>query len=435
MRKTALVPVLACAFALGVGYGVGISPLERASDAVHAAEPIRPRADAPMAFLQDGEPYEVQKQQLAVFNTLPVKQRWHDYIAPYLASQGVADAAVTAQSDAPPTPAELEAFRARYATFAADTQRLLDLIPAEQRMDIKARVAAAQLLIPDMSYDQLAALKDSFTDYPGFWSTPTWAANTLARSGHVAAAQALPGGPAGMIPLVKPTVPPSIPQFPSCKEFGGDPNCGDCPAAPAGGDITIAVLNSLALAGTYGCQFIPPDLLAGTTSFPNPVNVICVGVRVGLELAAAAVTLANDLAGECAQGVFYGTLTTYLDTTVSSRASQQSHNFHRAWNIRTDIEDNLLDLLDTRISTFQLPVSQNGYLNRTDDLSVDWIVDDTISLEQSAGYDVRNAQAELSDARTLLTTGDYKNAYARYRKAYRAAVRVGRELSAVPWPP
>ena len=436
MRNSALAKVLgpivvAGAFAAGLGYGNSTTaPFGAARPVQAAAPPPGPNAAAPLSFLQDNEPAAVQARQLAMLEQLPEEQRWRQYIAPYLAAQGVADAAVTQQDDDPPTPADLEAFRATYATFAVDIQRLLDLIPPDRRMDIKDRVAEAQVLIPEMTYDELAALKEGFADYPGFWSAPTWAANLLASSGHVQAMQLQPGGGAAQ-PQALPTLPPFVPQFPDCKEYGSTPICDDCPVAPAGGYISIAVLNAVAVAAKYGCQFIPPDLLTGSASIPNPVNVICVGVRVGLEIAAASLNLAYELANNCNEGVFYGLVVTYLDTTVSSRASQQSHDFHRAWNLRTDIEDNLLDLLDKRISTYQLPASQAGFLTATTtDLSVDWIVEDTINMQAAAGYDVRNAQAELADARILLSGGDYKNAFARYRKAYRAAVRVGRELPA-----
>lgn len=432
MRSLAAASILVLAFAAGVGVGTSRAPFAGGPLPVHAAAGERPAASTPLGFLADGEPMDVQARQLNILMQMPPEERWKNYIAPYLASQGVADAAVVEQDgtmeEAADTPAELDAFRAKYAQFTADTQRLLDLIPPEQRMDIKQRVAAAQAGIPSMSYDELASLKAAFSDYPGFWSTPTWAANMLAGSGGGGGLQL--GGKQPLQPLVKPTVPPSVPQVPNCKSFGMDPICGDCPVAPAGGYITIAVLKSVALAGKFGCQFIPPDLLTGTTEIPNPVNVICVGVRVGLELAAAAVELAYELANRCNEGVFGSIIATYLDTTISSRASQQSHDFHRAWNLRTDIEDNLLDLLDKRISTFQLPASQDGFLDRTNDLSVDWIVEDTINMQAAAGYDVRNAQSELSAARVLLAGGEYKGAYARYRYAYRAAVRVGRELPA-----
>lgn len=431
MRSLAAASILVLAFAAGIGVGTSHAPFAAGPAPVHAAAGERPAASTPLGFLADGEPMDVQARQLNILMQMPPEERWKNYIAPYLASQGMADAAVVEQDGiteaAADTPAELDAFRAKYAQFTADTQRLLDLIPPEQRMDIKQRVAAAQAGIPNMSYDELAALKAAFSDYPGFWSTPSWAANMLAGSGGGGLQL---GSKQPLMPFVKPTVPPSVPQVPNCKSFGSDPICGDCPVAPAGGYITIAVLKSVALAGKFGCQFIPPDLLAGTTSVPNPVNVICVGVRVGLELAAAAVELAYELANRCNEGVFGSIIATYLDTTISSRASQQSHDFHRAWNLRTDIEDNLLDLLDKRISTFQLPASQDGFLDRTDDLSVDWIVEDTINMQSAAGYDVRNAQSELSAARVLLAGGEYKGAYARYRYAYRAAVRVGRELPA-----
>ena len=165
------------------------------------------------------------------------------------------------------------------------------------------------------------------------------------------------------------------------------------------------------------------------TSIQNPFKLLCTSLRTGFEIAAASVAYQSKLNSECEGGYHWGILHAYLDAEVSTRASQASFDHYSARSLRLDIEENLLDVLDDRVSLFQLPASQDGYLDAVDDVSVRYVVSDTIRMQELVGYDdeIRNALDEYNAAEALRAAGDYKSAYARYRKAYRAAVRVGRE--------
>lgn len=70
------------------------------------------------------------------------------------------------------------------------------------------------------------------------------------------------------------------------------------------------------------------------------------------------------------------------------------------------------------VALFELPNAHGGYLNL-----VTAIVTETIADVLGAGGTVSNAQAALNDANGAKAAGDFKTAYALYRKAYKAAGR------------
>jgi hypothetical protein len=392
-------------------------------------------ADTMPPFLKDNDDVAVQMDEIDRYlASNPPAKLWALHMAPVLAS--TADGAASTTDEPPYTPEELEAFRAQVDAFTNDVEALIALFPEGQLQDTEARLERMRSLLGTASPEDLAQLKSAFTAYPGYWNTASHMLGVLQGGPGVQGGVESPVVP--VLPRVAQTMPDALPTVPTgqkpvlvgCKEFGSDGTCDKCPPQPAGSEATIFALDMAAFATGASCQFIPPSLLAGTTSVPNPVNVICTAIRVALELATESVKLANDLNGECETRMRRSVVLYYLDETVSSRASQQSHDHHNAYELRIAIEHDLLNVLDSRVSLFQMPASQGGYLNATDGLSVRWVVADTIRMQESAGYTgeyIRNAKDEYAAAETLLASGDYKSAYARYRKAYRAAVRVGRE--------
>jgi hypothetical protein len=116
--------------------------------------------------------------------------------------------------------------------------------------------------------------------------------------------------------------------------------------------------------------------------------------------------------------------------------------FHfRNLNLRSRIEDNLASPVDDPIALFTLP----GDICITTDLEVIStdnprfspgriagcglleVVSDTvrsaIDITAIAGESINNAEAEFDAAVAHYSNGEYKLAYARFRKAYREAVR------------
>ena len=85
--------------------------------------------------------------------------------------------------------------------------------------------------------------------------------------------------------------------------------------------------------------------------------------------------------------------------------------------LRTQIE---ADLASTdgaaTVALYALPTANGGYLDL-----VTTIVTETIAHTAAAGGSVSNAQAFLNDANAAKAAGDFKGAYALYRKAYKAA--------------
>ena len=85
--------------------------------------------------------------------------------------------------------------------------------------------------------------------------------------------------------------------------------------------------------------------------------------------------------------------------------------------VRMNIEENLQQDGNRRVSLFQIPAIRGGYLDTTRD-----IVTETIIQNLSAGMPVGNAAAELAAGNSLFAQFKWKDAYGRYRNAYRAAV-------------
>jgi hypothetical protein len=87
-----------------------------------------------------------------------------------------------------------------------------------------------------------------------------------------------------------------------------------------------------------------------------------------------------------------------------------------ALNLRIHIEDDLADPGNHPLALFEVPEANGGYLNLARS-----IVADTIAKMQATGQGVGNALAFLAAGDAAKAAGAYKDAYANYGKAYRAA--------------
>ncbi len=436
-RRWLAVAMLGTALGLGASSWLAQTPAGAASpprtgrDLAAVADRLSVPADYAAAQSADQ-----RRQALArTLRTEGPEATWRTYVAPAVAGEDVA-LSTTEQ----PTEGQLEALRDQMKTFYADLHVTVELLPESQRLDLVDKIAEAEVGIDDLTLEQLNETHAALRPYPGFWSIPAYARSVLEQLEHGATPdgaaapaalppnlRALPGLP-GLMPERVPTVPSQLPQeYNNCKEFGKDPTCDGCPPPVAGGEATIFALQTAAWAAESVCSYFDGDITVFGTQIPNWAKIVCVVAYAALQATADAVQLAHDISQECENDFHAHLLNAYLDETISSRASQQSHNFHRLWELRLEMEDAMLDEANQRVSLFQLPRANGGYLNTQDDLSVRYVVGDTIATLSAAGYDVRNAQTEYNTAEAHLAAGRFKDAFARYRLAYRAAVSVGRE--------
>lgn len=434
------------ALALGFGSALVAPLLGRSDDApppVAAAPAPRPAwqvatdLEAPDFFAPGDETSAGAELQMAM-RRQGAAEVWRQHVAPALV--GVQDVEAAA-ADGEPTVAELEALRAQVDAFYGDLEGALGYIEDHRRLDVLESLREARAGIADYSYEDLARLHDIFQAYPGFWSVGAYAeqvmAGVSAGSGALES-QSFVDPLEGVAPLPVPgllpfqTREPSVPStgpgdYGNCNGYGGSGTCSNCPPQPAGGISTVFALQTAAFVAQSVCSYFDGDITLFGQEIPNFAKIICIVAYGALQITADAVKFANDLNGECEDDYHRGLTDAYLDATVSSRATQKSHDFHRLYTLRIAIENAMLEEADERLGLFQLPASEDGYLDAQDDVSVRYVVSDTIKTMQLAGYDVRNALDEYAAAELHLDREEYKDAFARYRLAYRAAVRVGRE--------
>ena len=409
------------------------------------AAPIVPSLEALEAsmpdFMKDDDPSSVQLQQLRIYYRAQSPEAvWRRHMAPLLAT---ADEMAAADANGDYSEAELEAFRVQLDGFMVDMEALTAAMPQDRVLDYPQRIVEVREIIATATLEQLAQMKVSYDHFPGFMNTPSYVLGILQGSRRAPGAFGAPVLPVQPLPPMPslPALPnvvipvpdnPIVPKHPNCRTYGGKGlgevgTCGSCPAAPAGGLATVFALETAAAIATEACEYVPENFMVIAVEIPNPFKWLCIAIRMGLDIAAASVKFENDLNGECEQNYHLGIQHAYLDAEVSKVVSQKSHDFHAAYSLRIAIENDLLNEGLDRISLFQLPRAQGGYLDAQDNISVQYVVNDTIGMAQAAGYDVRNALAEQVAADVLYAAGDYKAAYDRYRRAYRTAVRVGRE--------
>ena len=199
--------------------------------------------------------------------------------------------------------------------------------------------------------------------------------------------------------------------------------------------------------GTFLMVCLP---FGGGTNLPGCLGW---GILKGIHLAASAVLEGLSF---CIGTIDAAELKTALRNTELLHAELAMHDqnlttrfnwtdnalFHfRNLNLRSRIEDNLASPEDDPIALFTLPgdvcittdlevVSTNNpkfSSERIAGCGLLEVVSDTvrsaIDMNLIAGQDVHNAEAEFQTAVEHFNNGEYKLAYARFRKAYREAVR------------
>lgn len=226
----------------------------------------------------------------------------------------------------------------------------------------------------------------------------------------------------------------------------------------AAGMLAAMVITDIAKAAAYLADIITCEntLIVIALPFGGGTNIpgcVVAGVVKGIGLAAEAILEGLKFCDGTIDGAELGAA---FKNTVLLHAELAMHDdnlttrfnwtdndlFHfRNLNLRSRIEDNLASPEDDPIALFTLP----GDICITTDLEVISannprfssgriagcglleVVSDTvrsaIDMNQNAGQDINNAEAEFDAAVQHYNNGEWKLAYARFRKAYREAVR------------
>jgi hypothetical protein len=226
----------------------------------------------------------------------------------------------------------------------------------------------------------------------------------------------------------------------------------------AAGMLAAMVITDIAKAAAYLADIITCEntLIVIALPFGGGTNIpgcVASGVVKGIGLAAEAILEGLKFCDGTIDGAELGAA---FKNTVLLHAELAMHDdnlttrfnwtdndlFHfRNLNLRSRIEDNLASPEDDPIALFTLP----GDICITTDLEVISannprfssgriagcglleVVSDTvrsaIDMNQNAGQDINNAEAEFDAAVQHYNNGEWKLAYARFRKAYREAVR------------
>ena len=329
-------------------------------------------------------------------------------------------------------PAELSTLRKQYNAVLANFEALAAL---RGDTDAQAQARAGREAMRALTDDQLAAVY-SQTRVPDL-SVAATASRYVVRQAKAQARAMVPPGPLS-------------PGFP-----GPVPIPGGCTGVDISGEtryallITKEVANSILAAATFVCT---QDIL-GTNG-----AAVCIPFAIAAAIANGFFDTATFCAGEVTANQvdanfnrlahLHGDLgnaitaivgnsnanTTAIiananantanivanddaNTTAIITNANANKNELRDLVLRTQIEADLAMVDGAAVAAlYELPAAQGGHLDL-----VMAIVTETIANVQAAGGSVGNAVATLADANAAKAAGDFKTAYALYRRAYKAA--------------
>jgi len=271
-----------------------------------------------------------------------------------------------------------------------------------------------------------------------------------------------PGSPAdpNAVPTPDPTAEapfPTMPEFPPRTSLPDPGEREGCPGIFTGNmcsqcatfipTAAIYAIKFGVIAASAATSVFDPDtdvcfpLVCTCISFPTIPYYVANSIKIALQAVHRGLEFNNALAAFCEDGLMWAIADTFLDTTVSSRVTQDSLDAHGLLELRLQIENNLLRQADDRISDFQLPsnicgdglpdqdgANMTGYEGFRFCGKLEFvreIVAEAIDQNALAGMliDVNKARAELDAGDVHYMLGNYKSAYERYSTAYRAAVQ------------
>jgi hypothetical protein len=371
--------------------------------------------------------------------------------------------AVTASSATGQSQATSQAeFRRQLTTYLAQMEQVATMLRASPQgraafarlgIDAPRALAQARHVLPRLTPSQLALLQQAYAATPGWQQQPRLLREILLRHGF---------SPRGTFTTQ-----------------GVDENCDPGPGTPLGiTDVFIA--KGVALAANLVMEGFPTDgltILARLIPIAawgvaeaavlvleglNAVEAECNGAKLEhftrTQLDVQVSTRASQVSLDSLT-VNFNSLSTLigsrLDVAVSTRATQASLDaFHSEFTanatvvntkldavssslvsahqkldnlatlvmsgqqlqLRLEIEADLSEPGNHPVALFELPASAGGHLDFTREIVVD-----TIAKMQAAGQSVGNANAHLAAGDAAVAKGDYRDAYAAYGKAYRAA--------------
>lgn len=212
-----------------------------------------------------------------------------------------------------------------------------------------------------------------------------------------------------------------------CQEQDGNVNTAEIDAAFHN---TVTIYDALGQA-TAGINTIQTDISSVTTdvlTLGTTLNTDYSNLNTSISNAVSNVngnvntdfaTLNNNLNVAATQiGVEITNSTTTITNQINAVTAQITNQLTAFQNLdlRLQIEENLTNNSNP-IGSFQLPKSQNGYL----ELALS-IVSDVINKLSAAQQDVHNAQSKLTTANADYAAGNYKQAYKDAGLAYSMAV-------------
>ena len=353
------------------------------------------------------------------------------------------------------------AFKKDFLSYLTEMQQVAAILQANQqgraaavRLGIKPKVSLARSResVERMTPVQLAALQQAFATVPNWRAHPrvltaALRRNGLTRNGGVRAfavgpdCDPGPGTPLGItdwyiavgvalaLEIAHEAIPDDIVTSPL-----------QIAAAGLWGVAATAALVLESLTGrervqrrearglhenAAGRRGLDPGDETSVNAVTTTLNSLSTLVNSRLDVAVS--TRATELSLDAFHSAFTAnatTVNTKLDGITSSLASAHTKldsltitvNDQGALALRLQIEADLSEPGNHPVALFEVPASGGGYLDLTREIVVD-----TIAKMQAAGQGVGNAQAFLAAGDAARAAQDYKDAYADYGKAYRAA--------------
>jgi len=361
----------------------------------------------------------------------------------------------------------VEAFRREYDDYLAEMQQVMGVVlesKLAQRL-VKQKglapleqLAAARQNIPDLTPQDLTLLRAALAKTPS-WRAMPQRINALFRPEVRSGLQAM---------SVKGTAALGDIPNPAGITLGGGvtpDNCSDAflNGEPRVSNTDISIAEAAVIAAHAAMEVLPTDAITVAA------HATAAGVVAGVEAAALTLQTLKAISDDCSGQAFEDYITSNLDTTVSSRASQATADSienrlidrldvkvstratqasvdelqgdvdtananinlanqrlvqllanladFQAQHLRLQIEENLAaGTNDAAVGQFELPAAKGGHLEL-----VRSIVVDTINKLQAAGQNIGNAKSFLAKGDQYKAANKFKDAYDSYRQAYRTA--------------
>ena len=205
---------------------------------------------------------------------------------------------------------DLEEFRARLADHTAELADMYeDVIEAGGPASILGGLTEAQLLIPDLTDEDLGVLRDAISQYPAWWDLP------------------------GIVSVS------SEPDARGREALGSTASLTSHPTCPAGVSLTVRIAAEIAARVAEAVNDLVNDgltvvILGEGVTVPSPAKIITGGIYWALRTASDVPQQVQAANSECEdanhRAILHDTVGPRIDVTLSTRASQASLDTHDA---------------------------------------------------------------------------------------------------------